>query len=330
MIKKYTLSPTNNCRSGLIIILRKHIFLGLLIIGYSMSYSQELQLKNIKLNNELDHFSVTMNNGKVYFSQNKLNPRGKLIKTRLKSYVYTLKKGNVDSQGEISNVEPVSEEKLGFTNMSAATFTKDGRYMYFTTNSDEMGESRRKEYNTYNLQIHRAEYIDGKGWTNATPLPFLDKEYSFAHPVLSPDNKTLYFVSNYKGAKGKTDIFKVAIYGHKNYGDPERLSDQINSSRTELFPFISKDNKLYFSSNRKGGNGGYDIYSFDFNNPDNNQKPVLLPEPINSIGEDFSFFLMDDGKRGFITSRRKDGMGDDDIYYFTGFQSSKRILNLAD
>lgn len=309
----------------------KQTVLGLVIIvGSNYCYSQDVKVKNIKLNNNLNHFAATVANGKVYFSQNKLNARGKPIKTRMNTFVYTLKKANVDTQGEISNIEPISKSTLGFTNVSVATFTKDGRYMYFTTNSDEIGENRRKEYNTFNLQIHRAEFVDGKGWTNVVELPFLDKEYSFAHPTLSPDEKALYFVSNYKGAKGRTDIFKVDIFGHKNYGAPERLSDQINSSRTELFPFISKENKIYFSSNRDGGNGGYDVYSFDLNNKDEKQKPVLLPEPINSIGEDFSFCLMDDGKRGFITSRRRGGMGDDDIYYFTGFLSSKPVLNLAD
>ncbi|MFD1064225.1 hypothetical protein ACFQ1Q_13295 [Winogradskyella litorisediminis] len=300
-----------------------------MFLAFSVS-AQNLKVKNVKINNGLNHFAPVMSNGKIYFSQNKLNHRGKPIKTRMNTYVYTLNKANVDTQGEISNVEPVSRTKLGFTNMSVATFTKDGRYMYFTTNSDEIGENRRKEYNTFNLQIHRAEYVEGKGWTNEIELPFLDKEYSFAHPTLSPDEKTLYFVSNYKGAKGRTDIFKVSIFGHKNYGDPERLGDEINSTRTELFPFVSHENKMYFSSNRDGGNGGYDIYSFDLENTDTSQKPVLLPEPINSIGEDFSFYLMEDCNRGFFTSRRRGGKGDDDIYFFTGFQSSKPVLNLAD
>ncbi|WP_073086004.1 TolB family protein [Winogradskyella jejuensis] len=271
-----------------------------------------------------------MNKGKVYFSQNKLNSKGKPVKTRLNTYLYTLVSGYVDSQGEISNLRPASDSKLGFANVSVATFTNDGKFMYFTTNSDIIGENKSKDFRTFNLQIHRAEYIEGKGWSNPTELSFCDKDYSYAHPTLSKDGKTLYFVSNMKGTKGRTDIFKVSIFEHKSYGEPERLGDNINSPRTELFPFISSDNKIYFSSNRRGGLGGYDIYSFDLNNEDEKQQPKLLPEPINSIGEDFSFYLMDDGKRGFFTSRRVDGKGDDDIYYFKGFQASKPVLNLAD
>ncbi|TCK68917.1 WD40 repeat protein [Winogradskyella wandonensis] len=318
----FNLDKTKQCR--------KVFSIFMLLFIASIGFSQNIKVKNIKLNNELNHFSAIMNNGRVYFSQNKLNLRGKPVKTRLNTYLYTLISGYVDSQGEISNLKPVSDSKLGFANISAAAFTKDGKYMYFTTNSDVVGDNKSKDFKTFNLQIHRAEYIDGKGWSNPTELPFCNKDYSYAHPALSPDGKTLYFVSNMPGTKGRTDIFKVEIFNYTTYGEPERLDDKINSPRTELYPFVSENNKIYFSSNRRGGIGGYDIYSYNLDTKDTKETPMLLPEPINSIGEDFSFYLMEDGKRGFLTSRRKDGKGDDDIYYFTGFQSSKRILNLAD
>ncbi|RZN80285.1 MAG: hypothetical protein EVB11_11730 [Winogradskyella sp.] len=291
----------------------------ILILFSTLSFSQEIKIKNIKLNSKLDHFSAMMNNGKVYFSRNLTNKRGKPIKSKSNTFIYTLIKANVDTQGEISNMEPIKKTKLGRYNISVSTFSKDGRYMYFTTNSDDAGENRRRDYKTFNLQIHRAEYVQGKGWTNFSSLPFCNKDYSYAHPTLSPDGNTLYFVSNMKDTKGRTDIFKVSVFAHKTYGEPVRLSDNINSPRTELYPFVSNDNKIYFSSNRRGGVGGYDIYSYDLNNTDEKVIPEVLPEPINSIGEDFSFFLMDDGKRGFLTSRRSKGKGNDDIYYFTGF-----------
>lgn len=287
-------------------------------------------MKNLKLNNKLNHFAPVMSKGKVYFSRNKLNSKGKPLKTRFGGYMYSLLKANLDTQGEISNVEPIDKKDLSFFNVSAVTFSKGGKYMYFTTNAEVVGKNSRQDFNAHHLQIKRAEYVKGKGWANVTDLPFTNNEYSFAHPTLSPDNSTLYFISNILGTKGRTDIYKVSVTNHSSYGDVERLSDSINSPRTELFLFVSQDNKIYFSSNRRGGIGGYDIYGYNLETNDLTEKPKILPEPINSIGEDFSFYLMEYGRRGFFTSRRTEGKGDDDIYYFTGFRSSKPVLNLAD
>ena len=106
---------------------------------------------------------------------------------------------------------------------------------------------------------------------------------------------------------------------HITYGDVVRLDDDINSSRTEIFPFISADNKLYFTSNRRGGKGGLDIYVYDLESNDEEQKPKSLAAPINSRGDDFSFFLNDDLTTGYISSRRLKGEGGDDLYYFEKF-----------
>ena len=82
---------------------------------------------------------------------------------------------------------------------------------------------------------------------------------------------------------------------------------------------MSSDNVLYFTSNRRYGKGGLDIYSYDLNSKDPEQKPISLDAPINSPGDDFSFFLNEDLTSGYLSSRRLKGAGGDDLYYFTGF-----------
>lgn len=290
-----------------------------MIFGSISSFGQDIKIKSIKINSKLDHFSPIMLNGKMFFSRNLLNSKGKPVRDRFGTQLFTLLEANIDTQGEFSQIRPLFGSNQGKKNMSVATFTKNGRYMYFTTNASVPTSSNRRKYKAYNLELQRAEYVRGVGWTNLTTLPFCTNEYNYGHPALSPDEKTLYFISDIWGTKGRTDIFKVSIFEHKAYGDPVKLEESINSPRTELYPYITKDNILYFSSNRRGGIGGYDIYSYDLNNTDEKIIPKLLPEPINGIGEDFSFFLNDDGKSGFFTSRRLRGKGNDDIYYFTGF-----------
>lgn len=292
---------------------------GIFLFMLHFSYSQKIEIRNVQINDAYNHFSPFVHKGKLYYSHNLKTKKGKPVKDFYGQYVYTLYSAYMDTQGEINHIKPVKKTKSGKFNMSVATITRDGKYMYFTGNADNVGENNRKEFKTFNLQLQRAEFVKGKGWTNFVTLPFCMTDYNYGHPALSPDEKTLYFVSNIGETKGRTDIFKVCISGHREYGDPVILSKSINSPRAELYPFISKENILYFSSNRRGGIGGYDIYSYDLSETDETIIPRLLPKPINSVGEDFSFFLNEDGKSGFFTSRRLRGKGSDDIYYFTGF-----------
>ena len=83
-----------------------------------------------------------------------------------------------------------------------------------------------------------------------------------------------------------------------------------------MFPFMSSDNILYFSSNKPNGVGGFDIYRATLNTVGTFEKAEILPEPINSKESDISFVIDANGK-GYIASKRAGGQGDDDLYYFT-------------
>ena len=60
------------------------------------------------------------------------------------------------------------------------------------------------------LKIYKASLKDGN-WSNIVELPFNSNDYSVAHPALSVDENTLYFVSDMPGTFGQSDLFKVAI-----------------------------------------------------------------------------------------------------------------------
>lgn len=300
-------------------MMNKAKFTLLFLIVLSNGFSQEIEVKNLKINNKLDHFAARVVNGKVYYSSNLTTNSGRAILDKFAQNLFGIYEGTVSEDGEIVGAELVKRPEVGMSNMSVATYSKDGRYMYFTANHTEAGENKLQDKNTFNLLIQRAEYVEGKGWTNFTTLPFCDSDFNYLHPALSPDETTLYFVADIKGTKGKSDIYKVSVTNHESYGEITKLSEKINSSRTEIYPFISTDNKLYFSSDRRGGKGGLDIYSYDLESADKDQIPVCLDEPINSLGHDFSFFLNDDLTTGYLSSRRLKGEGGDDLYYFSGF-----------
>lgn len=76
------------------------------------------------------------------------------------------------------------------------------------------------------------------------------------------DDGTLYFSSNGLLGMGGLDIFKVTKVGD-NWGTPENMKYPINSSGDDFaIIFEGKLEKGYLSSNRKGGKGSDDIYSF--------------------------------------------------------------------
>ncbi|MCA0132217.1 TolB-like translocation protein [Winogradskyella alexanderae] len=289
------------------------------ISTFAFTQSKDVEVRQLELNTELDHFAARVVGDKIFYSHNLTTKRGRPIKDKYSGFVYGIYEGEINSDGEIVNGKPIVKTELGQFNMSAATYSKDGRFMYFTSNHTGKGANKLKGIETYNLLIQRAEYVEGKGWTNFETLPFCKPNNNFAHPALSPDGNTLYFISDIRGTKGKSDLYKVSVTNHKTYGEVTKLSETINSSRTEIFPFVSADNVLYFTSNRRYGKGGLDIYRYDLNLSDPEQLPVSLETPINSPGDDFSFFLNDDLTSGYLSSRRLKGAGGDDLYYFTKF-----------
>lgn len=109
------------------------------------------------------------------------------------------------------------------------------------------------------------------------------------------------------GGIGDTDIWKISVDGN-SYGKPENLGPKVNTAGKEGFPFISKNNVLYFASSGKQGFGGFDIFKLDLNK---NGEAENLGNGINTKSDDFSFSINDTKKVGYFSSNR-DGV--DNIY----------------
>ena len=201
-------------------------------------------------------------------------------------------------------------------NESTPVFTKDGNTMYFTRNNYVNRKLGSDIENTILLKILRATKDKNGNWGDIVEVPFNSDQYNVAHPALSPDEKYLYFASDMPGSFGNSDIFRVEILGDNQYGTPENLGNIINTAGRESFPYISKDNVLYYSSDGIPGLGGLDIFAVKFNADGSTSKPVNIGMPGNSADDDFCFVFNSDSKIGFLTSNRPGGKGKDDIYSF--------------
>jgi outer membrane protein OmpA-like peptidoglycan-associated protein len=108
-------------------------------------------------------------------------------------------------------------------------------------------------------------------------------------------------------------LYRVPIDNSGRFGRPINLGAAINTPGDEIFPFISGNGKLYFSSNGHPSIGGLDLFVASRN--ENEIVVEHLGVPMNSIGDDFAISLSD-STQGYLSSNRPGGKGDDDIYYF--------------
>ncbi|MFK8273887.1 OmpA family protein [Capnocytophaga canimorsus] len=201
-------------------------------------------------------------------------------------------------------------------NESTAVFTADGNTVYFTRNNYINKKVGMDSDNAILLKILKSTKDANGRWSKPVELPFNSNVYSVAHPALSPDEKYLYFASNMRGSRGASDIFRVEILSGGGYGKPENLGENVNTDGRESFPFISKNNVLYFASDGFPGLGGLDIFAAQIRPDGSLGKSVNVGRPANSPDDDFCYVIDSDTRVGFLTSNRSGGVGKDDIYSF--------------
>ena len=191
------------------------------------------------------------------------------------------------------------------------SFDKTASKLFFTRSSDKISKSKKLL-----LDIYESNYAN-EDFQSPKKVALFDDEISVMHPALDSQNNIIYFSSNID-QENQYDLYYSKISSEGKFETPQKVPN-INSPLNEAFPFIYKD-ILFFASNRQGGVGGFDIYYSRVDNG-NYQSPALLPDPINTNYDDFSFSLTDSLKYGFFSSnRQKDSL---DISYLISFKPLK-------
>jgi len=143
-------------------------------------------------------------------------------------------------------------------------------------------------------------------------------------PSLSQDGRTLYFSSNRKGGYGGLDLYSAQMDSRGRFGKVKNLGPDINTAGDELFPYVAENGKLYFSSDGHPGYGMLDL--FVVNRANGKNSIDNLGPSMNSTGDDFGMYLFKPD-RGFFTSNREGGKGDDDIYTFINDDPNLKVVN---
>lgn len=199
-------------------------------------------------------------------------------------------------------------KKLDFcvenVNEATISISLDERRVYAYQDITGNGDIYSSEFKNNKFQI--LETVDFKG---------VNTNFWETHCTVTPDGNNVYFVSERPGGYGGRDIYRIVRMADGSWSEPQNLGPKINSAYDEESPFIAIDNKtMYFASNGPNSIGGFDI--FVSVRDDNNvwSDPINLGYPINSTGDDLFFTTTVNGLRGYLSSFRKGGKGEKDIY----------------
>lgn len=192
---------------------------------------------------------------------------------------------------------------------ASATFSSDGNMMIFSRSGNGKKKDDIKEIDLFVSKLERGE------WSEPERLAISDEDAWDSSPFLSADGQTLYFSSNREGGQGSNDIWYSVLSEDGAWVEPVNMGETVNTAGEELFPYMRDNGDFYFSSNGHAGFGELDV--FKMVKDQSGELVIINPgKPLNSSYDDFAIIFESDLK-GYFSSNRPGGKGNDDIYYFT-------------
>lgn len=198
-------------------------------------------------------------------------------------------------------------------NMGTAINTGDDEYMPVATADESELIFTRKIGN--NEDLYKSIKLNGQ-WQTATYLSnnINTPEYREGALSITQDGKFLFFTGcNRPDGLGRCDIYVSSKKGD-DWGKPFDLPPPVNTPGWESQPSISSDGRtLYFTSNRKGGYGGYDIWKSTLTDKGWGE-PVNLGPNINTAFDEQSAFIHPDDSTLYFCSDGWPGLGGKDLF----------------
>ncbi|MDN4166109.1 OmpA family protein [Cytophagales bacterium LB-30] len=275
------------------------------------------EVKNLNaINTPSAEYSPVFNNGFLFFTTSR--DSDKVYKATGTGFTDLYK---AETKG--ARVDTTTIQSLGAAindpeiNEGSITFSPDGNFMVFAKGNNG------KRRGTAEVNLYQSRQRGGR-WSEPLMMTISDPRFWDSTPAFSADGRTLYFASNRLGGYGGTDLYSATLDGRGRWGNVKNLGAQINTPGNEMFPHVTEDGKLFFSSDGHPGFGGLDILVAERKN--GTIEITNIGSPMNSTADDFGIYLfMPD--RGFFSSNRAGGEGDDDIYTFVNNDPDLKIVN---
>lgn len=245
-------------------------------------------------------------NGLVWFTSSRDDAKGNKEHGATGQSFSDIFETRLDKKGKWSTPVPVDFLNSEFED-GTPSFSSDYSEVWFTR-----CEAGKRESKGCVIMYSTRE---GTRWSDPVKVELLADSLVAAHPSISADGQTLYFVSDMPGGTGGKDIYRTTRTSPgSEWSRPENLGSDINTRGNELFPFIRENGTLYFASDGHIGMGGLDIFKAT---PQGGEGWIVenMRPPINSPADDFGITFERDAEKGIFSSSRK-GRGDDDLYTF--------------
>jgi OOP family OmpA-OmpF porin len=222
-------------------------------------------------------------------------------KTGEKWYMNTLFE-SMNTENPLMQADPIDLPTEPGTHDGMASFTHDGKAMFFT------------RWTKKNNQTNSAIYIShwkNNSWSkpDKAPDPLNIEGTNSAQPFLTEDGHYLIFSSDRAGGSGGYDLWASSLDSSLDPIQVRNLGNVINSAGDEEAPYLhNKTHTLIFSSNGRIGMGGFDIfYARGSFNMSDWEKPVNAGAPLNSPKDDIYYVSTDEENlwnTGWVSSDR--------------------------
>ena len=279
--------------------------IGITHFNWAQDLSDHLDVYELKVSDEESVFSPSWikgneENGEIIVVTSEQQETAKLprkFKKNQSELIFNLQKVKFSTYPpfEIFSKELLGDQINTIFQEGPSSYSPQNDTFYFTRSSKKITKDKKLHLNIYSSSLEK------NNLSTPEKLNLSNAEDNVMHPAIDHKRNVLYFSSN-QGENNDYDLYYSKIDSVGNFLSIHKLPN-VNSSSNEAFPFIYR-NLLFFASNRDGGIGGYDIYFSKFEN-DKFSVPTILPSPINSKYDDFSFSITDSLKLGFFSSNRE-------------------------
>ena len=293
------------------------------------SSANYFKVKNLEaLNTGWSEFSPVYLNGELYFTSSRSNAAiYEASGTPYTDIFKVVTKGAIVSAETVSAMPELINDPL--RNEGCITFTPDGKTMVFAR-----GNAKKKKGGGVDVDLYLSRFRNSV-WLPPVPInintqfkeetsPEARNQSWDSTPCFSPDGRTIYFSSNRKGGFGGNDLYSAQVDARGRFGRIRNLGPDINTPGDEMFPYMAENGRLYFASDGHPGFGMLDL--FVVNRVSGRTVVENLGQPMNSTADDFGIFFFQPD-RGFLTSNREGGKGDDDIYTFRNDDPNLKVVN---
>jgi outer membrane protein OmpA-like peptidoglycan-associated protein len=210
------------------------------------------------------------------------------------------------------------------------SLTADGRRLYFTSRRPQAGKEPNPLIGGYDEDLYWCERDENGRWQPAQPLgPPINSDRNEGAAFFSADGQWAFItLCGRADGLGDCDIYFSELDGDR-WLPPKNLGPTVNSPGWESHPSLTHDRKrLYFASDRPGGQGGIDIWYTEWKNGAW-QPPINIGPPINTPGNEYSPMIAADGRTLYFASDYHPGMGGMDLFVSylsdTGWTTPKNL-----